>query len=259
MFSPTRPISRRGFLSLALTLASGALSPSRRALGASRFPHFFFTQVRYRGGSWDPNPLFLEAMAQELELRTSIDVSRERRVTDLADPNLFFCPFLYMAGKYEFEPLTAQEREALRRYLTFGGFLFAEDTAGLKGYGFDRSFRAEMKKVLPGRDLTRLPADQPVYQSFYLLHQIGGRQAVNPYLEGIAVDPWTPVLYSQNDLTGAWAREGSGKWVSECSPGGEAQRSQAFKAGINIVVYSLTSDYKRDLVHDPFLRKRLNP
>lgn len=254
-----RRITRRGLLSLAAAFAASLLLGTRRVCAESRFPDFFFTQVRYRGGTWDPNPLFLEAIAEELELRTSIDVARERRVVDLSDLDLFFCPFLYLAGKYEFEPFTTQEREILRRYLTFGGFLFAEDTAGLKGFGFDRSFRAEMQKVLPGRDLNRLPPDHPVHRSFYLLHQIGGRQAVNPYLEGISVDPWTPVLYSQNDLSGAWARDGSGKWVNECSPGGEAQRSQAFKTGINIVVYSLTSDYKRDLVHSPFLRKRLNP
>jgi hypothetical protein len=184
---------------------------------------------------------------------------RERRAVEIPDPGLFFSPFLFMAGKYEFEPLSPKEREILRRYLTFGGFLFAEDTLGGKGYGFDRVFRAEMKKLFPTQDLKRLPLDHPVYQSFYLIDQIGGRQLVNPYFEGITVDQWTPVIYAQNDLSGAWSRDKLGQWVYECTPGGEAQRSIAFKAGINLIVYSLTSDYKRDLVHHPFLKKRLNP
>jgi len=252
-------ISRREFLRSALALGGGVLFPSKLLYGENSFPHFFFTQIRYRGGAWDPNPHFVEAMVEELELRTSIDGARERRATDLSDPDLFFSPFLFMAGKYEFEPLSPQERETLRRYLTFGGFLFAEDTLGVKGYGFDRAFRMEMKRVFPGQDLKRLPLDHPVYQSFYLINQIGGRQPISPYFEGISLDQWTPVIYSQNDLSGAWSRDKLGKWVHECTPGGEAQRSLAFKAGINVIVYSLTSDYKRDLVHHPFIKKRLNP
>ncbi len=250
-------ISRRAFLSLsALGLAKGWLFPKLSL--SSSFPQFFFTQVKYRGGQWDPNPEFAEAIIEELELRTSIDGERERRITTLSDPNLFFGPFLYMAGKYEFEPFAPQERELLRRFLTFGGFLFAEDTMGAKGFGFDQAFRKEMKQVLPNQELKRLPTDHSVFQSFYLTGSIGGRQKVNTYLEGITLDNWTPVIYSQNDLSGAWARDRFGRWISECLPGGEIQRSSAFKMGINIIVYSLTSDYKKDLVHHPFIKRRQN-
>jgi hypothetical protein len=252
-------ISRRELLRSALALGLGVLFPSKLLYGENSFPHFFFTQIRYRGGAWDPNPHFVEAMVEELELRTSIDGARERRVTDLSDRDLFFAPFLFMAGKYEFEPFSAQERKILRRYLTFGGFLLAEDTLGVKGYGFDRAFREEMKRIFPEQDLKHMPLDHPVYQSFYLINQVGGRQPVSPYFEGIILDQWTPVIYSQNDLSGAWSRDQLGKWVHECTPGGEGQRSLAFKAGINVIVYSLTSDYKRDLVHHPFIKKRLNP
>lgn len=252
-------ISRREFLLSALTLAGGILFPGANLFGKSPYPHFFFSQIRYRGGSWDTNPHFVEAIVEELEMRTSIDASRERRLMDLSDPDLFFSPFLFMAGNYEFEPFSPQERESLRRYLTFGGFFFAEDTLGAKGYGFDRALRAELKKVFPHQDLKRLPLDHPVYRSFYLINHIGGRQLVSPYFEGITLDHWTPVIYSQNDLSGAWSRDKLGKWIHECPPGGETQRSLAFKAGINMIVYSLTSDYKRDLVHHPFIKKRLSP
>lgn len=224
----------------------------------SFFPHFFFTQLKYRGGEWDPNPLFVEAIVEELELRTSIDARKERSVLTISDPELFFCPFLYMAGRYEFEPFTQQEREILRRFLTYGGFLFAEDTVGARGFGFDQAFRREMKEILPNNELKRLPPDHSVYQSFYLISDLGGRQVVNPYLEGITIDNWTPVIYSQNDLSGAWSRDRYGKWVNQCVPGGDLQRNAAFKTGINIIVYSLTSDYKKDLVHHPFIKRRQN-
>jgi len=66
------------------------------------------------------------------------------------------------------------------------------------------------------------------------------------------------VIYSQNDLSGAWAKDKFGKWIHECVPGGEVQRSLAFKAGINIIVYCLTSDYKKDVIHHPFIKRRQN-
>ena len=251
-------ISRRGLISLALGLAAGVLFPGVQSSLSASFPQFFFTQIKYQGGEWDPHPQFVEAIFEELELRTSIRANRERRILNLSDPNLFFCPLLYMAGKYEFEPFPPKERETLRRFLTYGGFLLAEDTLGMKGVGFDKAFRREMNQIFPNHELKRLPPDHSVYRSFYLIETLGGRQRVNPFLEGILVDQWTPVIYCQNDLSGAWARDRFGKWIHPCVPGGELQRSSAFKAGINIIVYSLASDYKKDLIHHPFIKRRLN-
>ncbi len=236
-------------------LASMILGRGRSARGAT-FPQFFIAQIRTRGGEWDPNPRFVEPIIEELELRTSIVAAAERRVITASDPDLFFCPFLYLAGTASFDPWSATEREALRRYLTFGGFLLVEDALGARGSGFDGAFRRELKQIFPGRDLTRLPLDHSVFQSFYLTTAMGGRQKVSPFLEGLVIDNWTPVIYCQNDLAGAWARAPSGEWLHECTPGGEAQRAAAFKLGINIIVYSLTGDYKKDLVHHPFIKKR---
>jgi hypothetical protein len=251
-------ISRRNFMSVVAAFTGGWILSWPKFSWGSLFPHFFFTQLKYRGGEWDPNSLFVEAIVEELELRTSIDARKQRRIIELSDSDLFFSPLLYMAGRYEFEPFTPPEREILRRFLTSGGFLFAEDTLGADGFGFDRAFRREMKQILPRHELKRLPPDHSVYQSFYLVGSFGGRQMVKPYLEGITIDTWTPVVYSQNDLSGAWSRNRYGDWVHECVPGGELQRKGAFKVGINIVVYCLTSDYKKDVIHHPFIRRRQN-
>ncbi len=251
-------ISRRRFLLSGVGLAAGWILSGGKESRAATYPQFSWTQLKYAGGEWDPNPQFMDAFIEELELRTSIDAEKERRVATLFDPALFYHPFLYMAGKYEFQPFNRKEREILRRFLSFGGFLFAEDTRGAKGFGFDQAFRQEMKQIFPHQELKRLSPDHSVYQSFYLIQKIGGRQIVNPYLEGITIDNWTPVIYSQNDLAGAWARDRFGKWINECIPGGDGQRSSAFKVGINIIIYSLTADYKKDLLHHPFIKRRLN-
>jgi len=251
-------IARRQFISILLGLAGGWILPRVDLARGARFPHFYFTQLKYRGGEWDPNPLFGEAMIEELELRTSIDGLKDRRVMEISDPDLFYCPFVFMAGRYEFEPFTPSEREILKRFLTYGGFLFAEDTVGAEGFGFDRSFRREMREILPNQPLARLAPDHSVYQSFYLIDRIGGRRTVKPFLEGISLGAWTPVIYSQNDLSGAWARNRYGQWVNDCVPGGDMQRRDAFKTGINIIVYSLTADYKKDVIHHPFIKRRRN-
>jgi len=254
--SSFKTYSRRKFFSLGLGLATGFFFSGPQSVLSASFPSFFFAQLKYRGGEWDPNPQFTEAIIEELELRTSIDGIKERRVATLSDPDLFFYPFIYMAGKYEFDPFTPRERETLKRFLSSGGFLFAEDTLGTRGFGFDQAFRRDMKQLFPDHALRRIAPDHSVYQSFYIIGSMGGRQRVNAYLEGITIDQWTPVLYSQNDLSGAWARARSGKWINECVPGRELQRSGAFKLGINIIVYSLTSDYKKDVIHHPFIKRR---
>jgi hypothetical protein len=37
--------------------------------------------------------------------------------------------------------------------------------------------------------------------------------------------------------------------VNPCVPGGESQRREAIKLGINLVLYALTSNYKKDQAH----------
>ena len=40
-------------------------------------------------------------------------------------------------------------------------------------------------------------------------------------------------------------------------PGGEVQREMEFRAGVNLVMYALTGNYKADQVHVPALLERL--
>jgi hypothetical protein len=41
------------------------------------------------------------------------------------------------------------------------------------------------------------------------------------------------------------------------SPGGEVQREYAYRAGVNMVMYALSGNYKADQVHVPTILKRL--
>jgi len=218
---------------------------------------FVFAQVRYRGGDWNPHPLAAPPLMEELMLRTSVESATVRHELSLTDRELFNYPFLYMTGKYEFEPFTQEEIEILRRFLSYGGFLLVDDALGQQGYGFDKSLRKEIRRVFPTTEFRRLPASHASMRSYYLLRRIGGVRMVSPYLEGITVGSSTPIIYCHNDLGGAWERDQLGQYTNACTPGGEEQRRDAFHLGINLILYAMTENYKEDLIHVPFIRKRL--
>jgi Domain of unknown function (DUF4159) len=257
-------MDRRSFLrivSYSLLAGAGIVSkklPAAEMQEKTRSIGFVFAQIRYRGGDWNPHPLAATPLMEELMLRTSVEAATTRQEIDPRNPNLFSYPFLYIAGKYDFEPFSREEIEILRRFLSYGGFLLADDALGQPGYGFDKSFRQEIKKIFPDKEFTRLSSGHAALRSYYLLRRIGGTRMVHPYVEGINVGSTTPVIYCQNDLGGAWERDQLGNWVNSCTPGGEEQRRDAFHLGINLILYAMTENYKEDLIHVPFIRRRLS-
>ena len=68
---------------------------------------------------------------------------------------------------------------------------------------------------------------------------------------------FTPVIYSPNGIGSAWARDSYGRWLNPVEPGGERQRRLAIQLGVNIIMYTLCSDYKQDRIHLPFLRQKI--
>ena len=256
-------MDRRRFLRLLSysCVAAAGLAPGKARAGQAqeraRPIQFVFAQVKYRGGDWNPRSLAVPPLMEELMQRTSVEAAPARREITLGDADLFSYPFLYIAGKYDFEPFTRDEIEVLRRFLSYGGFLLADDALGQPGYGFDQSLRREMKRIFPDKEFARLQSSHPSMRSYYLLRKIGGARVVHPYVEGINVGTSTPVIYCQNDLGGAWERDQLGNWINSCTPGGEEQRRDAFHLGINLILYAMTENYKDDLIHVPFIRKRL--
>jgi len=227
-----------------------------RAFGIGEPSHFVLAQLRY-AGNWDVRPNPGRRLAWEVVKRTSIEAQFRTQVLDVQSPDLFRCPMLYMCGDTEFPAFSKADRDRLRRYLQFGGLLLAEDCVGQDGSGFDKSFRREVEALFPKRKLEKLPQGHSVFRSFYLIRQVCGRVALKPYLEGVTVGDRSPILYSRNDMAGAWAYDAFGNWEYEVFPGGKTQREWAIRLGVNAVMYALTVNYKRDQVHVPFILKRL--
>jgi hypothetical protein len=217
---------------------------------------FTFAQLEYSRGNWNPRPNAGKRLMWELIKRTSVEARIDIITLRADDSAIFEYPFLYMAGDMEFPPLSEKEITNLKLYLEFGGTLLIDDSLGKTDFGFDKSIRRDMKRLFPDKSLEKLPADHTVFKSFYLLNQAYGRVMEKTFLEGITIGNRTVIIYSQNDLGGAWAKDQLGKWEYEVIPGGEMQRIMAFRLGINIAMYTLTGNYKQDQVHLPFILRR---
>ncbi|MBN1207108.1 MAG: DUF4159 domain-containing protein [Myxococcaceae bacterium] len=248
-----RRLTRRNLL-----LGTAALVPllSRRASAFGEKSRFIPAVVKH-GGNWDSRLNGLRRIAWELQRRTSVEVLPEARPCLLGSSEIFEYPFLYFGGDGSFPPLADTEVENLRRYLTYGGFMLADANDGSDGSGFDASFRREMARVLPQSPLKAVPSAHVIFKSFFLLEAAPGRLLHKPQLEACTLGKRAAVMYSQNDLAGAWSRTEAGDYEFDVSPGGEPQRELAIRVGINLLMYALCLDYKDDAVHlDIILKKR---
>jgi hypothetical protein len=132
-----------------------------------------------------------------------------------------------------------------------------------------------LRNILSSLDVPELepvPREHVLTKTFYLLRDFPGRfdtgqtwvetlpreddedTASHPARGGDGV---SPIIITSNDLAGAWAIRPDGQPMLPLSPGEPRQREFAFRAGVNIVMYTLTGNYKADQVHAPALIERL--
>jgi hypothetical protein len=240
----------RSFVASVLLLACGAAF----ALGEKE--KLTFAQIAH-AGNWNPRPSALRRLAWEIEKRTSIETTAEPAEVRLSDEEaLRQYPMLFLAGEGAFAAPDEADVARLRRHLAAGGLLVIDNAEARPGGGFDQSARALVRRLFPKEPLARLRPDHVLYKSFYLLSVPVGRVAAVPYLEAVERDGRLVVVYSQNDLGGAWARDNFGQWEHAVYPGGDGQREMAFRLGINLAMYALCLDYKTDQVHVPFILRR---
>ncbi|MBW2734915.1 MAG: DUF4159 domain-containing protein [Deltaproteobacteria bacterium] len=214
------------------------------------------TQLSYRGGNAMPRVTGLQRLAWEVDKRTSVDMATRGVVVPMEDKSIFRHPFLYLGGDQAFALPSSAALARLRRFLTFGGFLLIDSAEARPGGPFDLSVRRLVKALFDERALKKVKRQHTLHKSFYLLDEVVGRVTPVPYLEGVERDGRMALVYTQNDMAGAWARDNFGRWEYGVYPGGAQQREMAFRWGINIVMYALCIDYKADQVHIPFILKR---
>jgi hypothetical protein len=252
-------IRRRDLLRLgaAGVATLGLAGRARKAAAIGAADQFRFGQLVLRSGQ-GARPSALRRMAWEVDKRTSIAVDLAPRTVSLKDPKLHETPFLYLGGDREFPIPSESEIEALRRFLTFGGFLLIDSSEGATGGAFDGSVRQLVETLYPSpaAGLEIVAKDHVVFRSFYRIERPLGRLAISPTMEAVIRDGRLVIAYIQNDLGGAWARDDLGNFELACEPGGERQREMSFRLGINLVMYALCLDYKSDQVHVEYLMRK---
>ena len=132
-----------------------------------------------------------------------------------------------------------------------------------------------LRDILSSLDVPELepvPREHVLTKTFYLLRDFPGRfTAGQTWVEALPKDEdedsaarparggdgVSPIIITSNDLAGAWALRPDGQAMLPMVPGEPRQREFAFRAGVNIVMYTLTGNYKADQVHAPALIERL--
>lgn len=130
-----------------------------------------------------------------------------------------------------------------------------------------------LRQILAGiavPELEPVPRDHVITKAFYLIDNFPGRYADGQtWIEAIprggddadrparAGDGVSPIIITSNDLATAWATGRRGEPLYPLNPGSPRQREMSFRAGVNIVMYALTGNYKADQVHVPALLERL--
>ncbi|MGB9297379.1 MAG: DUF4159 domain-containing protein [Pseudolabrys sp.] len=132
-----------------------------------------------------------------------------------------------------------------------------------------------LRSILSSLDIPELEPvshDHVLTKTFFLLRDFPGRftsgqlwvealpaenEDEEPNRPARAGDGVSSILITSNDLAGAWAMRADGQPMLPLVPGEARQREFAFRAGVNIVMYALTGNYKADQVHVPALLERL--
>ena len=132
-----------------------------------------------------------------------------------------------------------------------------------------------LREILASLDVPELepvPREHVMTKTFYLLRDFPGRfDSGQTWVEALprededdlaarparGGDGVSPIIITSNDLAGAWAVRPDGQPMLPLTPGEPRLREFAFRAGVNIVMYTLTGNYKADQVHAPALIERL--
>jgi hypothetical protein len=199
---------------------------------------------------------------------------------DIARDELVFYPLIYWPIAPGTPRPSAAALKRIDAYMKDGGtvlFDTRDAVAAPPGQGGETRSPGmlELRNILSSLDLPELepvPRDHVLTKTFYLLRDFPGRfDGGQLWVEALPSesqqeasgrparggDGVSSIIITSNDFAGAWATRPDGQPVLPMVDGQPRQRELAFRAGVNIVMYTLTGNYKADQVHVPALLERL--
>lgn len=190
-----------------------------------------------RGFGWAHNyPNSDRNLNQYIAEATGIDIQRmSYRITELGEDEVFDYPFAYISEPGEMQ-LTDAEVINLREFVNRGGFVLMDD---FDGPGQLAVMRQQVRRAFPDRDWVPLDIAHPIFEAHFELEDLHG---MDPYVPGGYVTYFAMhneagevvmVAGHNNDLANFW------DWFDQ--PGTPLRpAADAFRLGVNYVVYSLT-------------------
>jgi hypothetical protein len=208
----------------------------------------------------------LTGLTNLLNRRTAVEAAEPMEVDPEQDELIFF-PLLYWPVSAEQPSLSPRAIERLNRFIATGGTIFFDTRDQGEGGGagsFAGAANQRLRQLVNGLNIPPLvpvPPDHVLTKSFYLMQEFPGRwsggQLWAEPTEDRINDGVATVIIGSNDYAAAWAVDDQGRGLYAVVPGGEPQREQAFRFGVNLVMYALTGNYKSDQVHVPAILERL--
>lgn len=190
-------------------------------------------RIKYRGGGdWYGNRTTFPNLFRYMREHARVNTAPREVTTEIMDKDLFKYPITYIAGHGNIK-FSDDEVARFRKYLTHGGFLWADDD-----YGMDPAFRREMKKVFPELPWVEIPFSHAIYHMAFDFpnglpkihkHAGGPPHGLALFYEGRMV-----VFYSFNtDIS-------DGCEDPDIHGDPPEKRESALKMGTNILLWALT-------------------
>jgi Domain of unknown function (DUF4159)/Aerotolerance regulator N-terminal len=224
----------------------------------------------------ETSKLGLEALTRVLAARTSAELAEPVGLNPARD-ELAFYPLIYwpiVAGLPQPKP---EARTRIAAFMKNGGTMIFDtrDALVARPGGPPTAEALWLRTFLKGVDVPELepvPRDHVLTKTFYLLDRIVGRTAIGQtWIEALpppdpndhvrrparAGDSVSPIIIASDDLAAAWAEDADRRPLYPLIPGGARQRELALRSGINLVMYTLTGNYKADQVHAKDILERL--
>lgn len=200
---------------------------------------FTFVRLKYQSGDWDTDQRMPSNVLNSLLEYTTIPLSLEEKVIDLASAELFDYPFCYLSG-HKLVQFNQQESRHFEQYVQNGGFVFVDDCNHDIDGLFATSFEAQMAALFGNDALAKIPNDHPIYNAFFTFENGPptssfelngwGDDLVHDYLKAIEVNGRIGVLYSNKDYGCEWDYDFRNKRFL-------AKDNTRF--AVNIIVYAL--------------------
>jgi hypothetical protein len=221
----------------------------------------------------------LQGLTAFLAQRTALEAA-EPAGLDPARDELAFYPLIYWPIVPSAPRPSAEALQHIDAYMKQGGTVLfdtrdaIEAPAGPGGEARGPGMLA-LRNILSSLDIPELEPvshDHVLTKTFYLLKDFPGRFTTGQlWVEALpaesednessrparAGDGVSSIIITSNDLAGAWAIRPDNQAMLPLVANEPRQREFAFRAGVNIVMYTLTGNYKADQVHIPALLERL--